>query len=176
MRSSNLYRFGFSLFELIVVISVVGILCSILYASVSSARKNAAEKAKANDLIAIQIRANSLFEKWGCYSDSEVCPDATAFPGTPDTCQSYKSMGVGMFQNLYLWRESSGFDTGLNSSDVFCVASPDGRSWAMTVPYEMGSPPNRGFCIDSTHAQREVTEGEVSPGVSDFGFNGFSCK
>lgn len=66
---------GFTLIELLVVIAVIGILASVIMASLNSARGKARDARRLSDMKQIQTALEFYFDKYGAYpaSDEQGC-------------------------------------------------------------------------------------------------------
>ncbi|MDO8555019.1 MAG: type II secretion system protein [bacterium] len=58
---------GFTLIELLVVIAIIGLLSSIVFASLNSARKKARDARRIADLRQIQLALNMFYDEYGFY-------------------------------------------------------------------------------------------------------------
>lgn len=70
---------GFTLIELLVVIAIIGILSSVVLASLNSARNKGEDAAVKANLSNIRAQAEIVYDNTGNYAD--VCEDATVARG-----------------------------------------------------------------------------------------------
>lgn len=61
---------GFTLIELLVIISIIGLLSSIIFASLSTARKNARDTRRKQDLNQIRTALNLYYDKYGNWMET----------------------------------------------------------------------------------------------------------
>ena len=71
---------GFSLVELMVVISIIGILSSVLYANYNSAREQARDKVRMTDLKSLQLAIETYKAQYGRYP-AQGCGGSSDFAG-----------------------------------------------------------------------------------------------
>ncbi len=191
---------GFTLIEMLVVVTIVGLLSSIAYTSVQSARIKATDKAIIASLEGISLQARAVYEKNGCYATSVGACTGYLQRGGVAYIQAVRSGGgcldgyVASNPNTHwLWFDPIIRDTvtGLvaiangMADSVACTSSAQGRAWAISA--KLKSDPSKRWCVDSVRNSRMVVEGQymgVIPGsmipglVNDFGFAGSNsyCK
>src|SRR3989338_3218374 len=84
-------HYGFTLIELMVVISIISLLASIILASMNSARAKARDARRLHDLRQIETALALFYDKYGKYP----CGDyAVKLNSSGDTCPSSTCMGV----------------------------------------------------------------------------------
>lgn len=89
MRPPSLYKkrnFGFTLIELLVVIAIIGLLSSVVLASLNSARKKARDARRLSDMNQMQTALEFYYDQFNRYPDSD-------FAG----CGGWDSSGNGTF-------------------------------------------------------------------------------
>lgn len=84
MKSFSIGRAGFTLIEMLVVISIVGILMGILYASFGEAKDDARNKTIRTELAETQLALELYKAQYGRYPKSPTAPTAGANPCVVD--------------------------------------------------------------------------------------------
>ena len=161
----NIFKRGFTLIELLVVIAIIGILASVVLASLNSAREKGEDAAVKANLSGIRAQAELTYDdEGGCYGDGTGCAagafSAAACAGTADTIfnqpQALEAIGAATAAG------------GLNA----CSSTANQDAWAIAV--QMSSDGLLGWCVDSTGKSQSVTvatdnqagiTGEVSGGA-----------
>ena len=72
------YKRGFTLIELLVVIAIIGILSSIVLASLNSARKKGRDARRVSDVKQLQLALELYYDSTGSYPDGTVYATALA--------------------------------------------------------------------------------------------------
>ncbi len=144
---------GFTLIELLVVIAIIGILSSVVLASLNTARGKGANAAIKGDLNNIRAQAELFYDN--------------------QTPNSYGSFGfancgtspAGVFNDPNVKQAlvhalSLSLDT---TSGAKCVAN--GTAWAAEVQLKANDGVNNAWCVDSTGQSKGTTFGSI--GASD---------
>lgn len=133
---------GFTLIELLVVIAIIGILSSVVLASLSTARNKGADARVQSQLQAMRAQA-------------ELYSNASAAAFTRATCPSSSSAGT-IFESAN--NGLFGLLSGLTLTNSFCVSTAGipstGAVWAVAVNTSTGA-----WCVDSTGASRNSASG-----------------
>ncbi|MCK5059632.1 MAG: type II secretion system protein [Candidatus Pacebacteria bacterium] len=145
---------GFTLIELLVVIAIIGILSSVVLASLNTARVKGSDAAIKANLSSIRAQAEILYDTHGAYGvDSTptvfaegVCA-ATADTLFADSTISQQITAAG--------NASTGGGIGVGR----CVVTTSGAAWAVSVPLKSVS--TNAWCVDSGGASKEVTAGDA---------------
>jgi len=126
---------GFTLVEVLIVVTITGIILSIIMITVGSARDKAKDAA---------IKANLS----GIRSEGEVYATDNPGSGYTNFCSSTK---MGEYKNAVL---------GLNKEGLGCRESLDGKEWAACADlvYEAGS----YWCVD-WQANAKIIAGDCNP-------------
>lgn len=131
---------GFTLIELLVVIAIIGILSSVVLASLNIARAKGSDSAIKSDLATIRSQSSIFYDANGNNygADTVVCTDpGTLFVDTP------------VIQAIAHAESQSGGGTATCfADDGVASVGAAATSWAISVPlkYAAGS----SWCVDST--------------------------
>ena len=136
---------GFTLIELLVVIAIIGILSSVVLASLNQARNKGANTAIKNNLANIRAQAELLYDSNNPNSYSGLCSQptitqmlqssATALGASaPDTvlANAGSATKVSCHESAQAWAVSSGLKTAEGSNTMWCVDS-NGTSKGVTA-------------------------------------------
>lgn len=129
MNRSQLKKKGFSLIELIVVISIIGVLVAIGTVSFITAQRKSRDAARKSDIKAVQSALEQYFQGEGSvYPASEDCSEVVSagylqsgLPGDPRVTVDHQDYTITCTTNSYcacaLLEESA----TANSSDASCT-------------------------------------------------------
>ncbi len=140
------YKKGFTLIELLVVIAIIGILSSVVLASLNSARAKGANAAIKANLANIRAQAELYYDNMGSY-------------GAPST-----GCTAGMFTDPIITKALQAADSaagGTQLSTVNCV-SVGGSAWAISTQLKVAEGTNgvlTHWCVDSAG----TSKGQAGP-------------
>ena len=149
------YKKGFTLIELLVVIAIIGILASVVLASLNTARAKGADAAIKANLANIRAQAELVYDSEGCYNDGndDTCTFAavTACNGTS-----------GIFGNTTV---DAAVDAAAAASGfaATCRQALNGGAWAVSAQLKQTDVVGTGsgtdhWCVDSTGASKAITD------------------
>ena len=146
---------GFTLIELLVVIAIIGILSSVVLASLNTARGKGADAAIKSDLNGIRAQAeiyrDSNSNNYTLTSNTKdvagTCP--TAITATPSSVFEDTSVWNGLKHAL---QQSGGDIAAANTAK--CYSSYDNRSYVAAVPLKTSS--GSLWCVDSNGISKSV--------------------
>lgn len=132
-------RQGFTLIELLVVIAIIGILASVVLASLNSARRKSRDARRLSDMKQIQVALEMYFDGAGSYPTSDLadltskleaatCAGSSAcmtkVPADPLSSQTYVYTGAATDYTLQATLEDTSnpaLDTSACTSPNYCV-------------------------------------------------------
>ena len=144
---------GFTLIELLVVIAIIGILSSVVLASLNSARAKGNDAAIKSNLSNIRAQAEILYDTNGCYSNTSTC---TAVAVTGTACSSASTI----FGNANVLQQTAAAATASGNS-VICNTNAGATQWAASVQLRstnvVSSTSGTDYwCVDSSGASKAI--------------------
>ena len=136
---------GFTLIELLVVIAIIGILASVVLASLNTARTKASDAVVKGDMSSIRAQASIYYEDNGTtYNNTGIATTLCNASGT-----------------LFADSKIAGFMSQINlqtssTSVMSCYTTAAGESWSMGISALKGG---GTWCVDSL--------GKSGPGTAD---------
>ncbi|TAL48934.1 prepilin-type N-terminal cleavage/methylation domain-containing protein [Patescibacteria group bacterium] len=132
-------RKGFTLIELLVVIAIIGILSSVVLASLNTARAKGADAAIKADLGQVRPQAEIYYDSNSDYAaDASSCTDAGSLFVVDQTVANAVADAA----------TKSGSTATCYSDDGVLGAGSAASSWAVSVPLK--STPTVSWCVDYT--------------------------
>ena len=142
---------GFTLIELLVVIAIIGILASVVLASLNSARNKGADAAIKASLTNARAQAELFYDTGATYAG--VCAASGANVIGPMVLNAAQKLSgtqtVGDDTQAFVYSSSGG--TGA------AVCHDAAGGWAAIVSLKGPATANSGWCVDSTGAAKEAT-------------------
>ncbi len=135
---------GFTLIELLVVIAIIGILSSVVLASLNTARGKGADAAVKSNLNNMRAQAEIVYDDAPA-SYAGVCANANVL----------KAMTAAATAQGLTWTS-----TANNSTSVTCTNSSGAWMAAVTLPKGVGA--GTYWCVDNTGTSKSVTAALVA--------------
>ncbi len=137
---------GFTLLELLIVVSIIGILTSIILVSLSSARGKGADAGIKSNLHTLSNQNEIFFSSQNSYL---TAPDGSLSGTCPTT---YSSSAHNMFRKQPAYAALAAA-VALGGSTGSCYVSDN--AWAVAVALKTDA--TQSWCVDSTGISRQVS-------------------
>jgi type IV pilus assembly protein PilE len=151
---------GFTLIELLVVIAIIGVLASVILASLNSARKKGADAAVKSNLNSARTQAEILYDDPGCYTPAGGTCLAGGF--ARGTC-TYATANT-IFNDATIHSQIAGAQNaagGLTS----CIETANDAGWAVAVQLKNNT--LTAWCVDSNGLSKQETLTASTQGAID---------
>jgi prepilin-type N-terminal cleavage/methylation domain-containing protein len=156
---------GFTLIELLVVIAIIGILSSVVLASLNTARAKGADASIKSNLAGIRAQAEIMYDSAGCYNNNGGA-DCTIVADDGD-CAAANTEDDSIFENTTVQSAIQAAGNASNGGGLAtgeCVASANGAAWAITVPLKGVA--GAYWCVDSTGASKQTAAQQAAADVT----------
>lgn len=145
-----MHKKGFTLIELLVVIAIIGILASVVLASLNSARAKGADAAIKANLANIRAQAEIMYDTNNNYSN--LCTNAVVAGQTAGAAAALGGTVVNVLA------------TAGTASTVVCHLAATNDSWAIASALKSNTA--NSWCVDSTGASKGITAGYLGASVT----------
>ncbi len=147
MKQTN--KRGFTLIELLVVIAIIGILSSVVLASLNSARSKGSDAAIKSNLNNSRAAAALYYDSNSqAYGTASV---ATTTAGTAATCGLAASVfDPAAANSINAMYKAAASSSGVNGT---CAFAP--QAWAVAVPLKNPATTGYYWCVDSSGQAKE---------------------
>lgn len=142
---------GFTLIELLVVIAIIGILSSVVLASLNTARGKGADAAIKSNLNNTRAQAELFYDSGATYEG--VC----ATTGTNTIGAQVNAAAKVLLSTNTLVTDATAFAYSASGAAASAACHDNALGWAAIVSLKNPGTASAGWCVDSTGFAGEVT-------------------
>ncbi len=149
------YSKGFTLIELLVVIAIIGILSSVVLASLNTARSKGSDAAIKSNISNARSQAELFYDSTGGgTSYDNVC---LSTGGANNINPQILAAGKILNSGITLGTDATGFTYNAAGAAGSAVCHDSATGWAAIVSLKNPNTASSGWCVDSTGAGKETT-------------------
>ena len=155
----NFKNKGFTLIELLVVVAIIGVLASVVLASLNTARAKGANASIKANLANIRAQAEIVYDStspngYGTASNASVCPTLAAIGGATNASIFADEVATTLViaNQVASAISSSTGTTGSQGVDMFCGSTIS--AWVVSVKLKVAESTSVFWCVDSTGASK----------------------
>lgn len=157
MKKFNLhknFKSGFTLIELLVVVAIIGILASVVLASLNTARGKGGDASIKSNLSNIRNQSELIYSASGCYGDGTPVTDTTCAAFAEGTCTF--ATADTFFANSVVAAQIQGATNASGAAaNGVCSSETGGTAWAVAVTLKSNT--GSAWCVDSTGSSKSFT-------------------
>lgn len=132
---------GFTLIELLVVIAIIGILSSVVLASLNTARNKGSDSAIKSQLAAIRPQAEIVYDTLGTYGVGSATTASTA------NCD----LATSLFATTTVVNMINAVENNAGAQAVCATNANPATKWAVSIALKSGA---GNWCVDSDGASK----------------------
>lgn len=145
---------GFTLIELLVVIAIIGILSSVVLASLNTARGKGSDTAVKANLANVRAQAEIIYDRQSCYSSDESTACAAAAVNGVTACPAVAAGTAGtLFRNDTVANQIASAKAASGGLTA-CASTANQAAWAIAVQLKQDL--KTAWCVDSTGVSKQI--------------------